>query len=121
MQSSRRPCSTPEMATFYREQVSALHETLQADAEATRLKAGEVQRSLVKEIVLTQDRLWLTPFVPADKLDQSSTPSIISCTTIYNRADGETNIRSPLRLFACLRKGPADTEEFEELHQRQCR
>jgi hypothetical protein len=29
------------MATFYRERVSALHEALQSDTEATRLKAGE--------------------------------------------------------------------------------
>ncbi len=47
------PLLHPEMATFYRQQVSALHEALQADTEATRLKAGEVLRSLVKEIVLT--------------------------------------------------------------------
>jgi len=47
------PLLHPEMATFYREQVSALHEALKADTEATRLKAGEVLRSLVKEIVLT--------------------------------------------------------------------
>ena len=43
------------MATFYREQVSALHEALQDDTEATRLKAGEVLRSLVKEIILTPE------------------------------------------------------------------
>jgi site-specific DNA recombinase len=47
------PLLHPEMATFYREQVTALHEALKADTEATRLKAGEVLRSLVKEIVLT--------------------------------------------------------------------
>jgi site-specific DNA recombinase len=47
------PLLHPEMASFYREQVSALHEALQADPEATRLKAGEILRSLVKEIVLT--------------------------------------------------------------------
>ncbi|WMT76430.1 recombinase family protein [Bradyrhizobium sp. Ash2021] len=49
------PLLHPEMATFYRAQVSALHEALQADTEATRLKAGEVLRSLVKEIVLTPE------------------------------------------------------------------
>src|SRR5258706_4249653 len=43
----------PEMATFYREQVSALHEALKANTEASRLKAGEGLRSLVKEIDLT--------------------------------------------------------------------
>ncbi len=47
------PLLHPEMATFYREQVRALHEALQADTEATRLKAGEVLCPLVKEIVLT--------------------------------------------------------------------
>jgi site-specific DNA recombinase len=47
------PLLHPEMAGFYREQVSALHEALRADTEATRLKAGEVLRSLAMEIVLT--------------------------------------------------------------------
>lgn len=47
------PLQHPEMTTFYRERVSALHEALKADTEATRLKAGEVLRSLVKEIILT--------------------------------------------------------------------
>jgi site-specific DNA recombinase len=45
------PLLHPEMATFYREQVSALHEALQDDTEAPRLKAGEVLRSLVKKII----------------------------------------------------------------------
>jgi len=49
------PLLHPEMATFYREQVSALHEALQTDSEATRLRAGEVLRSLVKEIILTPE------------------------------------------------------------------
>lgn len=40
---------------FYREQVGALHEALQDDTEATWLKAGEVLRSLVKEIILTPE------------------------------------------------------------------
>jgi site-specific DNA recombinase len=43
------------MATFYREQVSALHEAFQDDTEATRLRAGEVLRSLVEEIILTPE------------------------------------------------------------------
>ena len=43
------------MATFYREQVNALHEALRDDIEASRLKAGEILRSLVKEIILTPD------------------------------------------------------------------
>ena len=47
------PLLHPEMATFYREQVSTLHTALQDDSEATRLKAGEVLRTLVKEILLT--------------------------------------------------------------------
>jgi site-specific DNA recombinase len=45
------PLLHPEMATFYREQVSALHEALQDETEDTRLTAGEILRSLVKEIV----------------------------------------------------------------------
>jgi site-specific DNA recombinase len=49
------PLLHPEMATFYREQVGALHEALQDDTEATRLKAGEILRSLVKEIILTPE------------------------------------------------------------------
>ena len=49
------PLLHPEMATFYRDQVSTLHEALQADTEATRLRAGEVLRSLVKEIILTPE------------------------------------------------------------------
>jgi len=55
MPRSRRPCSIPRWATFCREQVGALHEALQDDTEATRLKAGEVLRSLVKEIILTPE------------------------------------------------------------------
>ncbi len=43
------------MATFYREQVSTLHKALQDDSEATRLEAGEVLRTLVKEILLTPE------------------------------------------------------------------
>ena len=49
------PLLHPEMATFYREKVGALHEALQDDTEATRLKAGEILRSLVKEIILTPE------------------------------------------------------------------
>jgi site-specific DNA recombinase len=49
------PLLHPEMATFYREQVSTLHTALQDDSEATRLKAGEVLRTLVKEILLTPE------------------------------------------------------------------
>ncbi len=49
------PLLHPEMATFYREQVGALHEALQDDTEATRLKAGEILRSLVKAIILTPE------------------------------------------------------------------
>jgi hypothetical protein len=43
------------MATFYREQVSTLHTALLDDSEATRLKAGEVLRTVVKEILLTPE------------------------------------------------------------------
>ncbi|MGE5515169.1 MAG: recombinase zinc beta ribbon domain-containing protein [Bacteroidota bacterium] len=47
------PLLHPEMATFYRDQVTALYEALQDDCEAVRLQAGEILRSLVKEIILT--------------------------------------------------------------------
>ncbi len=43
------------MANFYRLQVAELYDTLQEEAEAKRLKAGEVLRSLVKEIILTPE------------------------------------------------------------------
>ena len=49
------PLLHPEMATFYRKQVSTLHTALQDDSEATRLRAGEVLRTLVKEILLTPE------------------------------------------------------------------
>ena len=49
------PLLHPEMATFYREQVNALHGALQDDTETTRLKAGEILRSLVKAIILTPE------------------------------------------------------------------
>jgi site-specific DNA recombinase len=49
------PLLHPEMATFYREQVGALREALQDDTEATRLKAGQILRSLVREIILTPE------------------------------------------------------------------
>ncbi len=44
-----------EMATYYSEQVGALHEALRDETEATRLKAGEILRALVKEIILTPE------------------------------------------------------------------
>ena len=43
------------MAKFYRVQVGELYEALQEEAETNRLKAGEVLRSLVKEIILTPE------------------------------------------------------------------
>jgi site-specific DNA recombinase len=46
------PLLHPEMANFYRVQVAELYEALQEEAEAKRLKAGEILRSLVKEISL---------------------------------------------------------------------
>jgi site-specific DNA recombinase len=45
----------PEMANFYRIQVAELYGALQEEAEAKRLKAGEVLRSPVKEIILTPE------------------------------------------------------------------
>jgi hypothetical protein len=41
--------------TCYRSQVAELHDALQEESEAKRLKAGEILRSLVKEIILTPE------------------------------------------------------------------
>ena len=49
------PLLHPEMAAFYRSQVAELHEALQEESEAKRLKASEILRSLVKEIILTPE------------------------------------------------------------------
>jgi hypothetical protein len=49
------PLLHPEMAAFYRSQVAELHEALQEESEAKRLKAAEILRSLVKEIILTPE------------------------------------------------------------------
>lgn len=49
------PLLHPGMATFYRSQVEELHEALQEESEAKRLKASEILRSLVKEIILTPE------------------------------------------------------------------
>jgi site-specific DNA recombinase len=49
------PLLHPEMATFYREQVSALHEALQTDSEATRLRVRRILRSILNEIILTPE------------------------------------------------------------------
>lgn len=49
------PLLHPGMAAFYRSQVSELHDALQEESEAKRLKAGEILRSLVKEIILTPE------------------------------------------------------------------
>ena len=49
------PLLHPEMAGFYREQVAALHEALEDEHDTTRLQAGEILRSLIKEIVLTPE------------------------------------------------------------------
>lgn len=43
------------MGTFYRTQVAELHDALQEESDAKRLKAGEILRSLVKESILTPD------------------------------------------------------------------
>ena len=47
--------AAPAPSQDSREHASALREALQDDTEATRLKAGEVLRSLVKEIILTPE------------------------------------------------------------------
>jgi|SRR5579863_2458075 len=47
------PILHPEMANFYRVQVAQLYDALRDEAEAKRLEAGEVVRSLIKEIILT--------------------------------------------------------------------
>jgi DNA invertase Pin-like site-specific DNA recombinase len=44
----------PEMANFYRVQVGELYESLQEEAKAKRMKAADLLRSLVKEIILTR-------------------------------------------------------------------
>ena len=49
------PLLHPEMANFYRFQVAELYDALQEEAETKRLKASEVLRSLVKEIILTPE------------------------------------------------------------------
>ena len=49
------PLLHPEMASFYRFQVAELYDALQEEAETKRLKASEVLRSLVKEIILTPE------------------------------------------------------------------
>ena len=49
------PLLHPGMADFYRSQVEELHEALQEESEAKRLKASEILRSLVKEILLTPE------------------------------------------------------------------
>ena len=47
------PLLHPEMAGYYRAQVAKLHKSLQDEAEAKRLEATEILRSLVDEIILT--------------------------------------------------------------------
>ncbi|MCI0598580.1 MAG: recombinase family protein [Beijerinckiaceae bacterium] len=45
----------PEMANFYRVQVGELYEALQEEAEAKRMKAANLLRSLVKEIITSPE------------------------------------------------------------------
>ena len=49
------PLLHPEMANFYRFQVAELYGALQEEAETKRLKASEVLRSFMKEIILTPE------------------------------------------------------------------
>jgi hypothetical protein len=49
------PLLHPEMDNVYRTRVSELYDALQEETEAKRLTAGEVLRSLVKEIILTPE------------------------------------------------------------------
>lgn len=49
------PLLHPEMATFYREQVTALHLALGADDDQDRAEAAERLRSLVSKIILTPE------------------------------------------------------------------
>lgn len=49
------PLLRPEMANFYRTQVSQLYEALQEETEAKRLRAGETIRSSVKAIIPTPE------------------------------------------------------------------
>jgi site-specific DNA recombinase len=48
-----RPILHPEMANFYRVQVSQLYDALRDEAGAKRPDAGEALRSLMREISLT--------------------------------------------------------------------
>jgi hypothetical protein len=49
------PLLHPEMANFYRVQVTELYEALQEETEAKRLRASEALRSLIKAIILTPE------------------------------------------------------------------
>jgi DNA invertase Pin-like site-specific DNA recombinase len=49
------PLLHPEMATYYRRQVSELCAALREDTEARRMEASDVLRSLICEIVLTPE------------------------------------------------------------------
>lgn len=54
-QPNQHPYCIPEMATYYRLQVAALYGALRDASGAKRLKAADIIRSLVKEIVLTPE------------------------------------------------------------------
>lgn len=49
------PLLHPNMAAFYRIQIEELYEALQSDAEAKRMTASDIIRTLVKEIILTPE------------------------------------------------------------------
>lgn len=60
------PLLHPEMATFYREQVSGLHLALGADEEEDRTEAADRLRALVSKIVLTPENGRLAIDVQGD-------------------------------------------------------
>jgi site-specific DNA recombinase len=75
------PLLHPVMATFYREQVAALHVALGAGEEEDRTEAAERLRSLVSKIVLTPEEGQLAVDVHGDlagilAIAQAKVPSV---------------------------------------------
>ena len=60
------PLLHPEMANFYRKQVTELYEAFQEDSDTQRISAAEVLRSLIKEIIITPENDKLSKDVRGD-------------------------------------------------------
>ena len=60
------PLLHPEMANFYRKQVTELYEPFQEDSDTQRTSAAELLRSLVKEIIITPENDKLSIDVRGD-------------------------------------------------------